>query len=264
MEDRLVTLHRRSSTSAPRLLRFAALSLDAMLAFLVAVALRVFLGAGAPNETIGAALLPAVFDLRLIGLTLLLVWTRDVPFGHSPAKWLLCLTVTDLNGRRVSLGRRLLRALVGVIPLATFAGNFEERVFGWRVVSYAPSRSGLAMRTALTAGAAVFSVTWAFQTVRPSIGTGDAQKLVAVLMRDPLLPRTLGEPMDFDVGSVTRRARQRGAAGRASFRLRIVGPDARQEMVVHARRIDGTWTLEELTDIEITTTRVDTPDVARR
>ena len=84
------------------------------------------------------------------------------------------------------------------------------------------------------------------------------------MVSDPLLPRTLGEPLDYEVGAITRRARQRGASNRASFRLRIVGPEARQDMLVHARKVDGTWTLEELSDIEVTSAEVDTPDVARR
>jgi uncharacterized RDD family membrane protein YckC len=255
---------RRSRTAAPRLLRFAALSLDAMLAFLVAVALRVFAGIGATLDGGAAATLAALFDFQLLALTLLLIWGRDVVLGHSAAKWLLCLTVTDLQGRPLSWRQRLLRALVGVVPLASFKPGFETRVFGWRVVSYSPSRPGLVMRTALTAGAAVFSVTWAFETVRPSIGRNDARQLADVLMDDPLLPRTLGEPLGYQIGDVTRRAQQPGASTRASFRLRIVGPQARQDMLVHARKVDGIWTLEELTDIEVTTAEVDTPDVARR
>ncbi len=205
-----------------------------------------------------------MFDLQLVALTLLFIWGRDVPLGASPAKWLLCLSVTDLHGHGLSIPKRLVRALVGVIPLATFKPGFEERVFGWRVASYSPSRTGLVTRTALTAGAAVFSVTWAFESVRPSIGRGDARQLAEVLVTDPLLPRALGSPLRYEVGSVTRRAQQPGASTRASFRLRILGPEARQDMTVHARKVDGNWTLEELTDIEVTTAEVDTPDVARR
>lgn len=255
---------RRSRTPAPRLLRFAALSLDAMLAFLVAVALRVFWGVGAVPEMAEPGVLPAVFDFPLLGMTLLLIWARDVPMGASPAKWLLCLIVTDMHGHTLSFPKRLLRALVGIIPLASFTSGFEQRVFGWRVVSYSPRRSGLVTRTALTAGAAVFSVTWALETVRPSIGRGDVTRLADVLVADPLLQRTLGEPLDYEIGPVTRRAQQAGPASRASFRLSITGPRARQDMKVHARKVDGIWTLEELTNIKVTTTEVDTPDVARR
>ena len=236
-----------------------------MLAFLVAVALRVFFGFGSAGGFEGAGgLIPAVFDVRLLMLTLVLIWARDVPLGASPAKWLLCLTVTDADGKPLPVASRLLRALVGAVPLGLFKPHFERRLFGWRVVSYSPSRAGLVTRTALTAGAAVFSVTWAFETVRPSIGRGEARQLADVLLDDPLLPRTLGQPLDFEIGSVTRRARQPGASARASFRLRILGPRARQDMLVHARKVDGTWTLEELTDIEVTSAEADTPHVARR
>ncbi len=235
-----------------------------MLAFLTAVAARVFFGVGGALDIGAASALPALLDVQLFALTLLLIWLRDVPLGASPAKWLLCLTVIGRDGRRLGPGRRLLRALVGIVPLALVRPDVERRVFGWRVVSYSPSRTGLVSRTALTAGAAVFSVTWAFETVRPSIGRGAARDLAEVLLDDPLLPRTLGEPLHYEIGSVTRRARQPGASHRASFRLRILGPNARQDMVVHARKVDGAWTLEELTEIEVTVAEADTPHVARR
>lgn len=235
-----------------------------MLAFLVAVALRVFWGVGSAPEGGEPGALPAVFDFALLGMTLLLIWARDVPMGASPAKWLLCLIVTDLHGHTLSFPKRLLRALVGIIPLASFTASFEQRIFGWRVVSYSPKRSGLVTRTALTAGAAVFSVTWAFETVRPSIGRGEVKRLADVLVADPLLPRTLGEPLQYEIGHVTRRAQQSGPTSRASFHLSIRGPLARQEMMVHARKVDGIWTLEELTRIKVTAAEVDTPDVARR
>jgi hypothetical protein len=107
-------------------------------------------------------------------------------------------------------------------------------------------------RTAITAAAAALSIGWAVETVRPSIGNGEALRLAETLVRtDPHLQRELGHPLEIRVLRVTPRAHHAERGKRASFDLRIRGPMMQEEMVVHARRVDGAWALEELSDIDI-------------
>jgi hypothetical protein len=235
-----------------------------MFAVLVALGARLLAGTwSSPPALLGESperLL--VFDAPLLLTVLALTLLRDVPFGASAAKWLLCLRVVGRDGQPLGLLRRILRAPLSLLPLPSTL----QSQLGWWVAAYSPSRAGLVARTAITAGAAVFSITWAVETVRPSISRGDAVRLSERLAHnDPLLRRTLGEPLEVEVGSIRRRTQQRDRLTEASFALRIEGPRARQEMLVHARRVDGTWTIEELTDIEITAAEPDTtPTVARR
>ncbi|MFQ5600779.1 MAG: hypothetical protein ACE5G2_09530, partial [Candidatus Krumholzibacteriia bacterium] len=169
-----------------------------------------------------------------------------------PAKWLLCLRLARPDGSRLGIARRLLRAPFSLLPLAWLPRSIHQ-LAPWGVVSYSPGRGGLVLRTALTASAAALSVAWAVETLRPSIGPDDARSLAQSLAAsDPLLSANLGDPLEVEVGYVTRRAHQRHRGSRASFQLRILGSRGRQDMMVLARKVEGSWTVEELHDIEIT------------
>jgi hypothetical protein len=251
------------STPAPRLLRLAAFGLDALLAVLVVLAVRLA-GVVRGGSTIEPIATGVPFDADTLQLAALLLFLRDVPFGASPAKWLLCLRPSRLDGARLAFPRRLLRALFAFPPLAFLPARVERRL-GWQVVSYVPGRPGLVFRTTLTASAAVVSILWTLETRRPSIGRGDAEALAALVARgDPQLHATLGDPLTWEIRAVTSRTEQRRYDSQASFALRIRGSRAEEHMLVHAQRVDGAWMVSELTDIEIRSTRPDSPEMARR
>jgi uncharacterized RDD family membrane protein YckC len=239
---------RSTSHRAPRLLRAAAFSLDVMLGILVAVSLRLLVRLGVLPElgSWSAADTGAAVDIQLVALVLTLVALRDVPFGSSLAKWLLCLRLVRPDGQRLSAWQRLLRAPLSLPPIAMLPG------LPWNVVAYAPGRPGLFLRTALTGCAATFSLAWAVETIRPSIGRNDAERLSLLILQDPLLHRDLGAPLVHELGEVTPRSRQIERGARASFQLQVRGIRGQQAMTVEARKIDGAWHLEELRDIQIT------------
>ena len=250
-------------TPAPRLLRLAAFGLDALLAVLVVLAVRLA-GVVRGGDTIEPIATGVPLDANTLELAALLLFLRDVPFGASPAKWLLCLRPSRLDGVRLAFPRRLLRAFFSFPPLAFLPARVERRL-GWQVVSYVPGRPGLVFRTTLTASAAVVSILWTLETRRPSIGRGDAETLAALVARgDPQMHATLGDPLTWEIRGVTPRTEQRRYDSQASFALRIRGIRAEEHMLVHAQRVDGTWMVSELTDIEIRSTRPDSPEMARR
>jgi uncharacterized RDD family membrane protein YckC len=253
----------KRSTPAPRLLRLAAFGLDALLAVLVVLAVRLA-GVVRGGGTIEPIATGVPFDADTLQLAALLLVLRDVPFGASPAKWLLCLRPSRLDGARLAFPRRLLRALFSFPPLAFLPARVERRL-GWQVVSYVPGRPGLVFRTTLTASAAVVSILWTLETRRPSIGRADAETLAALVARgDPQLHATLGDPLTWEIRAVTSRTEQRRYDSQASFALRIRGSRAEEHTLVHAQRVDGAWMVSELTDIEIRSTRPDSPEMARR
>jgi len=192
-------------------------------------------------------------DSASIVLALALAAVRDVPSGASFAKWLLGLRLTGLDGKPLPLSLRLLRAPLSLLPLDWVAGEARGRL-PWRVVSYVPSFRGLVARAVLALAAGAWSVGWGVQTLRPSIGRDDAQRLAQhVLLADPALARELGEPLEAEVRSIVPRSRMFRRHGEAEFGLRVRGTRGRQDMRVHARKIDGQWVVEEVLDIEITT-----------
>ncbi len=241
------------------LLRLVAFALDGMFALVTVFVLRLgFSDAGTtPWETARAPL-----DVRVWGAVALLLVLRDVVFFASPAKWLLCLRLEQPSGKLLPFTQRLWRAPWSVLPWALAPQRWQQRQ-GWRVRAYIPSRFGLALRTVCTVGAALASAGWAMVTLQPSIPNPAAESLVASLVHDDVqLRRTLGEPVVADIRSIARRG-EVWTAATASFELRLQGSRARQQMRVHARRVDGAWAIEELSEIEILSMR-DSAQVAER
>ncbi|HZL84092.1 MAG TPA: hypothetical protein VFD07_01810 [Candidatus Krumholzibacteria bacterium] len=244
---------------APMLLRLVAFALDGMFAVvLVFVARLAFSPAGTtPWESARAPL-----DTRVFLAVALLLVLRDVVFFASPAKWLLCLRLEQPDGQRLPFTQRWWRAPWSILPWSLAPQRWQRRQ-RWRVRTYVPSRFGLALRTVCTASAAIASVGWALVTLRPSISSPAAETLVASLVRDDVqLRRTLGEPVVADIRSIARRG-EVWMPGTASFQLRLQGTQARQQMRVLARRVEGEWAIEELSEIEIHSMR-DSAQVAER
>ena len=241
---------------APRPLRLAAFLLDALLAVLTAVGLRLLIQLGVLPAWGSWAVFDqgARIDPQLIALSLILLAMRDVFWRSSPAKWLLSLTLVRSNGQGLSFLQRLTRAPFSLLPLGLL-GRAAQDSLPWRVVSYSPGRTGLLTRTAVTAFAATFSLLWAIETIRPSIARDDAMEMAEKLTtQDPLLQRELGGPLVVEIGEITRRAHQFDRGHSATFQLTIQGSRGRQAMIVLARKVDGTWQLDELRDIDITMT----------
>ena len=221
---------------APVALRVLAFAIDVALTLLVLVALRPLL-----------ASVPLGFWKATLGFGML-AWLllRYQMLGKTPGLWLLCLRHERPSGR----------------PVPVFAPASWETRRRWRVCCSAPGAVGLAVRLGITA-LALLSALWAASMLRPSIGGTDAEHLAAVLvLNDAPLRHTLGEPVRLDIRSVARRGQQ-GEAGTASFALRLRGQHARQDMRVHARRVQGAWSIEELSDIEVAPAG-DTAEVAER
>jgi hypothetical protein len=250
---------------APRALRLAAFFLDALLAILTAVALRLLMrldvlpawGAWSPYAE------PAAIEPQLVGVSLVLLALRDVVWVSSPAKWLLSLALVRPDGHALSLLQRLLRAPFSLLPLGLMRDSVQEAL-PWRVVTYSPGRVGILARTALTAFAATFSLLWAVETIRPSIPEKHAQALAQRLVdEDRLLQKQLGTPLFIELGEITRRAHQPERGHVATFQLIVHGPLGRQEMTVIAQKIDSDWQLSELRDIAIIL-RDDSEQIAER
>lgn len=250
---------------APRALRLAAFLLDALLAILTAVALRLLVRLGVlPAWGAWSAYSePVRVEPQLVGVAIVLLALRDVLWVSSPAKWLLSLALERPDGRPLSFLQRLLRAPFSLLPLGLMRDSVQEAL-PWRVVTYSPGRVGILVRTALTAFAATFSLLWAVETIRPSIPEKQARVLAQELIRqDHVLQQELGTPLDIELGEITRRAHQVDRGHVATYRLTIHGPLGRQEMTVIAHKVDGDWRLSELRDIAITL-REDSDQIAER
>jgi hypothetical protein len=213
----------------------------AVLASVVA-ALRAADGRAAADEA--AAGLPLV---PIVVAASLLFALRDVPAGASLAKWLLGLRVETRAGTRPGLASRLARAPWSVLPLGWLFPALEHRT-PWRVVAYAPSTAGLALRLALAVTALGAGSFAAFSALRPGITRDDATRLArATIAGDPLLQRALGAPLEIELGRIAPRRALRGGA---VFELQAYGPRGRQSMTVVARRVADVWAIEEVVDIE--------------
>jgi hypothetical protein len=186
-----------------------------------------------------------------LGLVVLLLALRDVPTGASGAKWLLGLRLVGPNGGRLPLGARLLRAPVSLLPLEWLAGE-RRGTLPWRVVSYVPSAAGLGVRVALALATGACCVGFGVQSLRPSIGRADALRLASdSILADPLLRRTLGDPLEVQVRRIEPRNRLALRGTEGQFELRIQGPRARQDMRVRALKVEGRWAVDEIVDIDI-------------
>ncbi len=241
------------ATAAPRHLRLAATLLDVLLAFAATFAVRSLVHAGTLPALGGWRPGDAGFwiDAQLVFMGLGLASLRDVPFGSSLSKWLLCLRLERADGHPLGLVQRLLRAPISLLPLALLSDEIGGRM-PWRVVGYAPSTRGLALRTGLTSAAAAASILWAVETVRPSIGQQDASRLAEQMVAgDPVLRRELGDPVEMRILAITPRAHQAARGKCGTFDLQLRGLVRQQEMVVHARKVDGAWVVEEADDIDI-------------
>jgi hypothetical protein len=231
--------------------RLVAFGVDAALALTAAVVLQLALRSGGwpfvhPAVAAAGDLLrvPSTWALALV-----LAAGRDVPFGASFGKWLLCLRLAEPAGGRLGLPLRLLRAPVSALPLERLAGERRASV-PWRVIGYTPGRAGFVLRFALALVAAGWSLAWGVASVRPSIGRTDAVLLVdRTLARDPLLRHKLGEPLRFDITAVTPRSRTGLGGERGEFAVRIRGTARRQAMMVHAVKVEGHWVIDEVVDI---------------
>lgn len=238
-------------------LRLVAFTLDLMLALLTVIAWRL-VSAGDATQ----ARLP-LFDAGAIGIVLLMLALRDVLLPMSPAKWLLCLRLTHPEGGPLPFSRRLLRAPFSLLPVALLP-TAMQKAFWWRVTPDTPTGVGLVVRLAFTATVAAVSLGWAVHTFQSSIGEKDAQQLAHALVQgDERLRDSLGQPIQFDIGPIARRA-EHLPPGTARFQLRLRGPQGLQEMQVLARKVDGSWAVEELTDIQIVSFRRGDADLAER
>jgi hypothetical protein len=246
--------------------RLAAITVDTLLALatvlLVRFAMRlgVLPGWGAWHPGVET---DVWIDAQVIVVTWIATALRDVPAGASLAKWILCLRVVDRSGKRLGFWRRLARAPFSLLPFAWMSRRIQANL-PWHVATYTPSARGLALRTALAGAAAAASVAWGVDTVRPSIGRRDAERLVhATVLSDPHLQRLLGAPLAWDVQRISPRAHERVHGARGRFELVVRGSEMQQNMVVVALKIDGRWVVDEITDIAMRD--VDPPAaVARR
>ena len=204
-------------------LRVLAFAIDTVLTVLALVAMRPWLG------KVPVTVWKETFLFGCLAWLLL----RFLLFGKTPGTWVLCLR--RASGRP---GRR------------------------GQVCSYTPSRAGLTLRLGATS-VALAAALWAASMLRPSIGGNEAEHLASVLvLNDAQLRHTLGEPVRVDIRGVARRGEQ-AEAGTATFALRLRGQHVRQDMRVHARRVHGAWSIEELSDIEVAPASV-TAEVAER
>jgi hypothetical protein len=205
-------------------------------------------GAGAWRPDAG----PLLVDSKVIWVAALLLALRDVPTGASLAKWLLGLRLETPDGRPLGLALRLARAPLSIVPVAWFVGEIGERRL-WAVRHYVPSSRGLMVRALLALGAATWTVAWAVQSLRPSIGMADATRLAErTVAADPGLRRELGAPLDVEIRHIAPRSKLLlSGEANAEYDLRVTGSRKKQDMRVHARKVDGRWTVDEVVDIEI-------------
>lgn len=176
---------------------------------------------------------------------------RDVPAGASLSKWLLCLRLVDERGRPLGFARRVLQVPASVLPFTWLWPGLQRR---WPagVGIYTPSARGMATRTTLASLAAVGSLLWGIESLRPSIGPRDASRLAEdTVLRDPALARTLGQPLEFELGSIAPRAHEKLRREEARFDLVVRGRHSRQDMSVLARKVEGAWVVDQVVDIEV-------------
>jgi len=249
--DRLTQPATRGGLRLPRL---AAVTVDLLVAFAIALLVRfaVRLGILPPIGIWGPIAEPAAWvDPQVVAFAWGLASLRDVPTGASLAKWILCLRLAGPDGARLGFWSRVARAPFSLLPFAWMSLRVQTSL-PWRVATYTPSTRGLGLRTALAGAAAAASLTWGVDTVRPSIGRGDAERLVhATVLSDPHLQRELGAPLAWHVQRISPRAHERVHGARGRFELIVRGTAMQQDMVVVARKIDGRWVVDEITDIAL-------------
>ena len=235
-----------------RLPRLAAVSVDLLVAFAIALLVRLMarLGVLPPIGIWGPITEPTSWvDSQVVAFALGLASLRDVPTGASLAKWTLCLRVVRPDGTKLGFWSRVARAPFSLLPFAWISRRVQATL-PWRVVTYTPSARGLGLRTALAGAAAAASLTWGVDTVRPSIGRGDAERLVhSTVLSDPHLQHALGAPLAWHVQRISPRAHERVYGARGRFELIVRGTAMQQDMVVVALKIDGRWVVDEITDI---------------
>jgi hypothetical protein len=161
------------------------------------------------------------------------------------------MRLVDDAGRRLGVWGRLVRAPISILPFAWVSDEMQRRM-PWRVAIYAPSRQGRVARSAVVVAAALSSVAWGIESSRPSIGGGDASTLAhGFVEHDMALRRSIGPVLDYEVVRISRRAHERGFGQRGTFELRVRGFTLQQDMMVHAVKVDGRWSIEEIHDIDI-------------
>jgi hypothetical protein len=199
------------------------------------------------TNTAGTTLVP--LDRGVWIATLALFALRDVATGASLAKWMLGLRLEMTDGTPTTFAGRLRHMPFSLSPLGLIPA-FERRT-PWRVSVYVPSGRGLLLRAAvavvLVGGSAVVTTL----ARRPRIGHDDALQLAqATILSDPHLADALGAPLTAEVGRTSPHANATWRSSEGDFELRVRGVRAMQTMVVRARKIDGQWAVEEVTDIE--------------
>jgi uncharacterized RDD family membrane protein YckC len=224
--------------------RLAAVTVDLLVTFTIALLVR-FARLGVLRRSgSGVDRRPAPWvDPQVVAFVLGIASLRDVPTGASLAKWILCLRVVRADGSKLGFWSRVARAPFSLLPFAWISRRVQTSL-PWRVVSYTPSARGLGVRTALAGAAAAASLTWGAETVRPSIGRGDAERLVhATVLTDPHLQRELGAPLAWHVLHISPRAHERFHGARGRFRWSSAAR-MQQDMVVVARKIGGRWVVD--------------------
>ena len=229
-------------------LRIAAAFVDATLS--LALALAALWAAGLPLPGVTASGTDLALEVRFLGTALLFFAFRDVARGASVAKWVMGLRVETPGGARPSLGSRLARMQWALLPFG-LVPRLERRT-PWRVSAYVPSGSGLAVRAMLAVACLVATLIWGSAALRPSIGHDDAMQLAqATLLGDPFLRSTLGAPLQAEIGALVPRGRGTWRSHEGIFQMRIRGARAMQSMTVRARKVDGSWAVDEVTEIEV-------------
>lgn len=227
-------------------LRIAAGFVDATLSLALAAA-ALWLGGPHVPGVAGTAL---TLDARFLGTALIFFALRDVGGGASVAKWVMGLRVESPAGTRPGFVSRLVRAPWALLPLGLVPAI--ERRTPWRVVAYVPSGMGLAVRAVLAVACLGSTLVWGATALRPSIGRDDAMQLAkSTLLGDPFLRGALGEPLLAEIGAVAPRGRGTWRSHEGAFQMRILGARAMQSMTVRARKVDGAWAIDEVTEIEV-------------
>jgi len=228
------------------LLRIAAGFVDATLALALAfLALWVAAPHIPGNDATALAL-----DGRFLGTALLFFALRDVARGASVAKWVMGLRVETPAGTLPSLASRLARVPWALLPFGLVPAL--ERRTPWRVAAYVPTGGGLGVRAVLAMTCLVSTLLWGTTALRPSIGHEDAMQLAqTTLLGDPFLRSTLGEPLRAEIGAVAPRGRGTWRSHEGTFQMRIHGARAMQSMTVQARKVDGAWAVDEVTEIQV-------------
>lgn len=232
--------------STTPLLRIAAGFVDATFSLALAFAALWLAGPHLP----GIAGTAFALDARFLGTALLFFAFRDVARGASIAKWVMGLQVVTPGGSRPALASRLARMPWSLLPFGLVPAI--ERHTPWRVAAYVPTGAGLAVRAVLAVACLASTLVWGTAALRPSIGRDDAMQLAAsTLLGDPFLRSTLGDPLQAEIGAVAPRGRGHWRSHEGTFQMRIHGARAMQSMTVRARKVDGAWAVDEVTEIEV-------------